>query len=69
MFYGERIYFVASQSVANDSISLHFTCAYISVPKRFNLTSASNLDFLGRGYTELEVVGDQRVYYDKQVRN
>ncbi|HFG5342614.1 TPA: hypothetical protein ACGH3C_002232 [Salmonella enterica subsp. enterica serovar Javiana] len=69
-FYGTGMYFVAAQSVANDSTSPHFTWTYISVPKRFSLTSASYLDFFGvGGYTELGIVGDQRVYYNKRVRD
>ncbi|EDU7985441.1 hypothetical protein CSU83_002717 [Salmonella enterica subsp. diarizonae] len=69
-FFGKGMYFVAAQSVVNDATNPHFTWTYVSVPKRFNLTSASYLDFFGvGGYTELGTVGEQRVYYNKRERN
>ncbi|EIG0992094.1 hypothetical protein NU118_003292 [Salmonella enterica] len=69
-FHGAGVYFVAAQSIANDATDPHFTWTYVSVPKRFNLTSASYIDFFGvGGYTELGIMGDQRVYYDKQRRD
>ncbi|EAV4982817.1 hypothetical protein E4I08_11755 [Salmonella enterica] len=69
-FNGKGVYFVAAESVANDETNPHFTWTYISVPKRFTLASASYIEFFGvGGYTELGIIGDQRVYYNKTIRD
>ncbi|HDD9385620.1 TPA: hypothetical protein PBQ45_004452 [Escherichia coli] len=65
------MYFIAANSVAGDATNPHFTWTYISMPSRVSLAPNSYIEFsgVGAGYSEVGVMGGQRVYSQEKQRN
>ncbi|WP_218083565.1 hypothetical protein [Escherichia coli] len=70
-FNGRGMYFIATNNVAGDATNPHFTWTYVSMSYRVSLTPNSYIEFsgVGAGYSEVGVMGNQRVYSQERRRD
>ncbi|HHN8818145.1 TPA: hypothetical protein ACP7UH_004404 [Escherichia coli] len=68
-FSGRGMYFIAINNVLGDEANPHFTWTYVSMPYRVSLTPNSYIEFSGAGYSDVGIIGDQRVYSQETQRD